>query len=199
MRKPRPLKRDPDSFRDDRLFIIACDDTYAPKQYFGFFENPRVKVHVVPTLDGTSTANRVLDRLMEFEYEEGDERWLLLDTDHCIKGGHVSSFMAAIKDAGKKNVNVALSRPCFEIWLLLHHTEDCNVGELTNAQDVEKALSQVLGSYNKTRLRTEHFQRALVDLACQRAERLDQQVGGGDIPASNTTRVYKLWRAISSK
>jgi hypothetical protein len=33
-RKPRPLKRDADSLRDDRLFIVACDDTYAAKQYF---------------------------------------------------------------------------------------------------------------------------------------------------------------------
>ena len=31
-----PLSRDPHTFRDDRLFIIACDDTYAPKQYFDF-------------------------------------------------------------------------------------------------------------------------------------------------------------------
>lgn len=72
------MTRDSNNFRDDRLFIIACDDTYAPKQYFGFFENPRVKVHVIPTLDGTSNASRVLDRLMEYEYEEGDERWLLV-------------------------------------------------------------------------------------------------------------------------
>ena len=199
MRKPRPLKRDPDSFRDDRLFIVACDDTYAPKQCFGFFENPRVKVHVVPTLDGTSTANRVLDRLLEFEHEEGDQRWLLLDTDHCVRGAHVAGFIAAIRDAAKKDVKVALSRPCFEIWLLLHHADETDILELTNAQDVEKALSKVLGSYSKSRLRTEHFQLDLVELACQRAERLDQRVGGGDIPASNTTRVYKLWRAISAK
>jgi hypothetical protein len=30
-RLPRPLKRDKDSFRDDRLFIVACDDTFAPR------------------------------------------------------------------------------------------------------------------------------------------------------------------------
>jgi hypothetical protein len=33
-RQPRPLTRDAVSLRDDRLFIVACDDTYAPKQYF---------------------------------------------------------------------------------------------------------------------------------------------------------------------
>lgn len=29
-----PLVRETATFRDDRLFIIACEDTYAPKQYF---------------------------------------------------------------------------------------------------------------------------------------------------------------------
>lgn len=81
-RRPRPLSRDQQTFRDDRLIIIACDDTYAPKQYFGFFRFPRVHVHVVETLDGTSSAQAVLQRLLGYDFEEDDERWLLLDTDH---------------------------------------------------------------------------------------------------------------------
>jgi hypothetical protein len=81
-RKARPLARDAQSLRDDRLFIVACDDTYAPAQYFDFFRITRVKVHVVPTVDGTSVAAHVLDRLLQFEHEEDDERWMLLDTDH---------------------------------------------------------------------------------------------------------------------
>ncbi len=59
-RRARPLTRDPESLRDDRLFIVACDDTYAPLQYFGFFRITRVKVHVVPTEDGTSAAQQFL-------------------------------------------------------------------------------------------------------------------------------------------
>lgn len=73
-RKPRPIPtrdKDPDSLRDDRLFIVACDDTYAPQQCFGFFRLTRVKIHVVPTLDGTSAAEHVLERLLSFEFEEG--------------------------------------------------------------------------------------------------------------------------------
>ena len=49
-RQPRPLARDSASLRDDRLFIVACDDTFAPKQYFDFFRLTRVHIHVVPTL-----------------------------------------------------------------------------------------------------------------------------------------------------
>ena len=86
-RKPRPLIRDSESLRDDRLFIIACDDTYAPKQYFNFFSMARIKVHVIetPKEDTSSHATHVLKRLQEVKYDEDDERWMLLDTDHCIK------------------------------------------------------------------------------------------------------------------
>ena len=84
-RKNRPIPsrdKDPEILRDDRLFIVACDDTYAPKQYFGFFRLPRVHVHVQETTDGSSVAQYVLERLLSYEYEDDDELWMLLDTDH---------------------------------------------------------------------------------------------------------------------
>lgn len=47
-RKPRPIKRHEATFRDDRLFIVACDDTFAPKQYFEFYERLLTK-HFPPS------------------------------------------------------------------------------------------------------------------------------------------------------
>jgi hypothetical protein len=198
-RKPRPLARDADSLRDDRLFIVACDDTYAPKQYFDFFKITRVKVHVVPTEDGTSAAEHVLERLRNIEHEDDDELWMLLDTDHYIQGTHLASFMAALAAAGQLGVNVALSRPCFELWLLLHHEEETAVLPLGSAIDVENALRERLGQYNKTNLKQEHFPLESVSSACLRAERLDSAVAGGQIPGGNTSRVYLLWKAIVAK
>ncbi len=198
-RKPRPLSRGIGSFRDDRLFIIACDDTYAPKQYFNFFKISRVQIHVVETTDGTSAAPQVLERLLEVDHEEDDELWMLLDVDHCGQGRHLQSFMYAIADAKRKGVNVALSKPCFELWLLLHHIDESQAGKLGNAKDVERALRKSLGEYNKTRLKQEHFPLASVCEAYKRAANLDRAVKGGDIPASNTTRVYKIWKSIVDK
>ena len=194
-RRPRPLKRDSTSLRDDRLFIIACDDTYAPAQYFGMFKVPRVRIHVVPTIDGTSSARHVLDRLLSFEHEDYDERWLVLDTDHYDQGTHLASFVAALREANAKGIQVALSKPCFELWLLLHLVEEDAVTEFVDANAVAVALSEKLGHYNKTRLVTEDF-KPHVDGACQRAERLDKSIMGGDIPQGNTSRVYLLCNAI---
>ena len=201
-RKARPLPRDKSTFRDDRLFLVACDDTYAPKQYFDFFELTRIKVFVVPTEDTTSHAAQVLNRLEKYrteELEEYDERWMLLDTDHCTRGTHIVSFLAAIKQAKARGINIALSKSCFEIWLLLHHAEETEVSTLGSAAEVEAALREKLGEYNKTNLKSEHYPLASVAKACQRAETLDKTVSGGDIPNNTTSRVYLLWKAIASK
>jgi hypothetical protein len=198
-RLPRPLTRDSASLRDDRLFIVACDDTFAPKQYFDFFRLPRVKVEVVPTPDGTSAALHVLHRLLQFDHDPDDELWMLLDTDHYTQGTHLASFLDALREAKRRGVNVALSKPSFELWLLLHHVEETALGVLSTAKDVEAALRATLGEYNKTNLKKEHYPPASVFDACIRAERLDATVGGGEIPSENTTRVYRLLKAIVAK
>jgi RloB-like protein len=195
-RRARPLARDKQTFRDDRLFIIACDDTYAPKQYFDFFRIPRVQVHVVETIDGTSTALAVLERLLSYDHQDHDERWLLLDTDHCIDGPHIRSFLAALRAAEQHGIRVALSRPCFELWLLLHHADEANVTGLDDCGAVTTELRRALGAYSKTSLVAAHYPLTAISDACVRAKRLDRAAGGGDIPDRNTTRVFEIWRSI---
>jgi hypothetical protein len=190
--------RDVGSLRDDRLFIIACDDTYAPKQYFDFFRLTRVQIHVVPTLDGTSAAAHVLTRLLSFEHHDDDERWLVLDVDHALNGGHVASFMEALKRAEDNGINVALSNPCFELWLLLHHQSESECSQLRNAADVTTTLRTKLGSYNKTRLNQAHFPLESVPLACSRAKTIDGPCAHKNVPDNPSTRVYRLMESIIS-
>lgn len=183
------------------LFIVACDDTYAPKQYFEFFNIPRVQVKIVETTGGTSAARHVLDRLLQYERscEKDDELWMILDTDHYASSRHIRSFMAAIKRAKLKGVKVALSKPCFEIWLLLHHLDEVAVIDLADATEAERLLRTTLGEYNKKLLKEKHFPITSVPNAIKRAEQLDTTVRGGDIPLGNTSRVYLLWQAIIDK
>jgi hypothetical protein len=204
-RKFRPIApRDsiPKKFRDDRLFFIACDDTFAPAQYFSFFRLPRIKIEVVPTIDGTSHARHVLDRLMEFSskrFSTHDERWMILDTDHLTQPNHIRGFVGALKSAERLGVKVALSRPCFELWLLLHHCDERNIANLRTASEVETALRSALGEYNKLHLKEEHYPYNLVLAASKRARRLDRSVSGGMIPEANTTRIYQILNAIGLK
>lgn len=202
-RKPRPLNREVQKYRDDRLYLVACDDTYAPDQYFKAYEQDflgtRLQVKVVPTIDGSSSAEHVLNRLLAYEgLEEYDQRWLVLDTDHYIKDSHRPSFLKALKLARQANVRIAISRPSFEFWLIIHHlaADDSRLSHITNADSIGDLLNEVLGSYNKKKLNMAHFPLSAVPQAIARAECIDRQVWGGDIPECPTTRVYKLWLEI---
>jgi hypothetical protein len=194
--KPRPLNRGSGTLRDDRLFLVACDDTYAPKQYFDFLRLSRVQIHVVETDDNRSAAVYVLERLKKFEVMDDDERWMVLDTDHCIQESHFPSFIQAITEARQAGIKIALSRPSFELWLLLHHVDENAVKNLQDASETEAKLREVVGEYNKTNLKAGHYPLASIAAAISRAERLDAQVQGGDRPGGNTTRVYQLLKAI---
>jgi hypothetical protein len=48
-RKPLSIGRAERTRRDDRFFVVAAEDTYAPDQYFKGLEFPRVKVVLLPT------------------------------------------------------------------------------------------------------------------------------------------------------
>lgn len=193
-RQPRPINRNALTMRDDKLFIIACDDTYAVKQYFGFFKMSRVQIHVIPSDARQSSAYHALERLRKIDHFDDDELWILLDTDHYICGEHLGNFTRTLSEARRANINIALSRPCFEVWLLLHH--ESNLAGLDNANMVERQLRDILGEYNKTSLKPEHYPIEKVADAIRNAETIDAIVGGNDIPDSTTTRVYLLWKSV---
>ncbi len=194
---PRPLVRETATFRDDRLFIVACEDTHAPQQYFEFFEIPRVQIHVVPTEDGRSSPQHVLERLLAIEHAEYDERWLLLDVDHRSAGPHVANLVKTLSEARRQGVKAAICNPCFELWLLLHHRSEDELGGFADCGVVESVLRDVLGGYNKRRLRSQQFNRQSVAEACARARRLDETVPWS-VPEGYAAQVHRLWEAIAA-
>jgi len=203
-RKQRPLDREIQTYRDDRVYLVACDDTYAPDQYFSELQKhftgsgARLQVRVVPTKDGTSAAEHVLNRLLEYDIGERDQRWLLLDTDHYIKEGHRKSFLQALTKARQEGVFIAINKPCFEFWLLLHLLEksDERLGEITNADSASNLLKELLGAYSKRNVDMSHFPISSLPKAIRTGREVDGEVNGGDIPDSNTGRTYLLWEEV---
>jgi len=194
-RKRRPLRRDKADFRDDHFILIASDDKYAPQQYFESLQLRGIKFFVEPASDTESSAERVLQRLLRYDHEPDDERWLVLDTDHRDQGPHLRGFISTLKEAEDKGINIALSKPCFEVWLLLHQADEESAAGLMKCGEIIDRLKAVPDGYNKTNIRPERFVEHM-PLACERARRLDESVSGGLIPASNTTRVYKIFDAL---
>jgi hypothetical protein len=155
MRKKRPLDRSTNVVRDASLIVIASEDKYAVRQYFDFFRSTKIQFKVLETEDGKSAPEHILGRLddymKEFDIGEGDEFWFVSDCDHWIKAGHIKNLVRVIQECRQKGIQVALSNPCFELWLLLHFV-DFPPGDAITCAEVENLIRKAVGSYDKTRI-----------------------------------------------
>lgn len=118
-----------------------------------------------------------------------DEVWCVTDVDHYEReGGKVTRAMNL---AAKAGIHLAVSNPCFEIWLLLHR-ESCAT-PCENCTAVLRKLRRRLPAYDKTRLKFVDFAHGL-DEALTRAERLEPT--GRDHARNPSTSVWRLVKAI---
>lgn len=187
-RKKRPLNRKIQHYRDTKLYIIATEGEKTEKQYFDIFRNLKIQVRVIPTEGGLSAPEYVLERLEQFEeqYQIGneDELWLMIDVDRW--GDRKLSQISAA--TSQKDYQLAVSNPCFEVWLYLH-CADYENDDLTCAE-VEELLRQHLGSYNKRNLSIDVYKPNVGD-AVRRAKRLHTNTNER-WPSSLGTHVYKI-------
>lgn len=190
-RKKRPLDYNVPYQRDTRLIVIAAEGRETEKQYFAQFGDKRVHVKVLATgKDNQSAPEHVIERLTRFrdEYQIGgdDELWLMVDVDRW-------NLAKIAQEAVQRGYQLAISNPCFEVWLLCHFQEP--PAEASVCQPIEDALRAALGgSYNKSKLNISQFVDRL-DFALSRAERLD--VNPKDRwPQSVGSHVYRVVRSI---
>lgn len=198
-RRRRPLDRAIPHLRDTRLVVIATEGARTEKQYFTIFQgrNSRVQVHVLPTAAGASSPAHVLDRLREYrrQYDlgRGDVLCLVIDTDRW-PDKQLGKVAAA---AFKCNFVLAVTRPCFELWLFLHHADPVAGMDAMNSNQIEAELRALLGGYDKSNLQPAKFE-PHVQRAAERAIVLDVRPEDR-WPNRLGTRVYRVVQAINER
>ncbi len=175
--------------RDARLFIIATEGAVTEEKYFGMFGSSRIQVKVLPTgSDNQSLPDRVLDRLNsfteEFDLHEDDMLWLVLDVDRW--GDEKLSLVC--REAKQKNYYLAISNPCFAVWLCLH-CDELNSEDKTCKQ-FKARLRKILGSYNRSNLDLSQYASNL-SIAVERAKTLHPDLQQ-NWPPTIGTHVYRL-------
>lgn len=111
---------------------------------------------------------------------EHDEVWVVCDVDDF-------DVTVAMVEARRFNVNLALSVPSFEIWLILHLRDGCP--GFNDAKQAVRYLQGLLPQWTKENLEFDDFA-AAVDQAMERAKRL------GEPPRANPSTA--VWRLIES-
>jgi RloB-like protein len=157
--------------RDARLFVIATEGEKTEKQYFEMFGNSKIKVEILETVDRDSAPQFVLERLDSFkdrfDLSDEDMLWLVIDVDQWYKHKHL---IYVCREAKQKNYNLAVSNPCFEVWLNFHF-EDLNPADIA-CSDFGKRLREILGSYNKSNLDLSLYSQSNIEDAINRAKSL---------------------------
>ncbi|MDP1679763.1 MAG: RloB family protein [Candidatus Nitrotoga sp.] len=190
-------------YRDATLCVIAVEGAKTESIYFRMFRDPSLptfnkRVQVVPLIDDVSHKSNpvdVLRRLDDYRSDndvtEADQFWLVCDLDHWANHGNLQT---ALTLCGQKNYSMAVSNPCFELWLLLHFDVDLvGINALTigkQKKEIEKKLKLELGSYSKSNYPTSALA-ANIHMAIKNAKEMDNPPTVGWPNAAGTT-VYKL-------
>jgi hypothetical protein len=172
--------------------IIATEGEKTEKQYFDIFENTRIQVRVISTEDGLSSPEHVFERLKEFheqyELNDDDELWLMIDVDRW-GNQKLSQISSATR---QKGFSLAISNPCFEVWLLLHLVDVIPINSTCN--NVKARLRRELGSYNPSNLDIGVY-RPFVGEAVRRARNL-RQLPNERWPRLFGSHVYKVVESL---
>jgi hypothetical protein len=201
-------------FRDAKLIIIATEGMQTERIYFEdmasprYYYNPRIHVNVLEPEGTASSPEHVLQRLRQFRKQyhlnRYDELWLVVDRDRWPEA-MLATVSARCQQA---NYFMAVSNPCFELWLLLHlqslnqypdeflHAFLVNLRE-GNRTRLESELVSLLGAYNKSHPDTSQFL-PYVETAIQRARALDRHPEHR-WPNDLGTRAYLLAERIMNR
>jgi len=207
-----------EAFRDARLIVIASEGKDTERIYFKAlakeYTNPRVHVHILERSEAeqnNSSPDHVLKQLndykSQYELEADDELWLVVDKDRWTEA---MLSRVATECSQEVAMHMALSNPCFELWLLLHIEDAVSLTPEEQMLWIENRRKSKNGDpYLKVRMRLkmgsyhESSYDALaliahVEDAIERARALDKNPNDR-WPQTLGTRVYLLAESVMNR
>ncbi|WP_432327509.1 RloB family protein [Mucilaginibacter sp. P25] len=174
-------------FRDYRKFIIICEGE-REDDYFKEFNNinRRIQIHVVERDKGKSAVKYLLNRAANYDEQYGieleDFLWFVLDVDRWPKEQINELFQNCEQ---KQNWFIAISNPCFEVWLH-YHILKLIPAELDSPAKLKNNLSKIIqGGYNVKKVY------ALIENAILNSKAVDRNEDYY-FPEIFVTKIYKL-------
>jgi hypothetical protein len=188
-----------------KLFLIACEGAETEPEYFNELKpivagrDAIIRVDLVANPNHKSHPKKVLERLLAAaknkEIKAGDELWLVIDRDEWSS----TDLDEICKESMKLGYFVALSNPCFELWLFLHLA---NNRQFADRHQCQRELGKVFKSY-QTNGKSGYDAKFLIDKipkAIERAKAIDLETKNL-WPKKQGTRVHllveKLFRRVA--
>ncbi|MGD9685368.1 MAG: RloB family protein [Desulfobacter sp.] len=187
MAKRRKFERNPPVLHYRKVFVLATEGTTTEPQYFELFNSKTTTITIKWIKGYHSDPDHVLRRMKQYlkdnALKPGDAAWLVIDKDQWTDE-QLSRLQAWATTHDQ--YGLAVSNPCFELWLLLHFEDAAGV---TNQRLCKERLKRHLPNYDK------HVEAGKlipgVSEAIDRARRKDNPPCT-DWPRTIGTTVYRL-------
>ncbi|RUL88660.1 RloB family protein [Tautonia sociabilis] len=200
-RRRRPGRRPP-TRSPKRKILIVCEGAKTEPQYFKQFASVHraaiVQVDVIPgsgvPLTVVQEAKRRKAKASEDARRENDP-YLKYDLVWCVFDVDDHPHLKeALQTAERNGIDVALSNPCFELWLMLHLRDAPGSIHRRKAQAMMKRL---VANYDKS-VDFDVYRDGYAS-AVARARKLDELAEADGEPGRNpTTNVYVLTEMIAN-
>ncbi|MDE0269156.1 MAG: RloB family protein [Acidimicrobiaceae bacterium] len=202
-RHPRPLRRRPPKLDEKKRFVIFCEGKVTEPQYLNALARlPEVRKTTSLDIRGQGfDPKRLVKELRDFRKEDQPQRkaqeqtntqyWCVFDVEAPIFHTRLNDAIQMARDNG---IHLAVSNPCFELWLILHDID--HKRWLTNAES-RKILRNYDDSEGKSLPTEAYIQRR--QQAVTRARELDKMhdQAGRDLPYNNpSSGMFKLLDAV---
>jgi hypothetical protein len=184
--------------------LVVCEGEVTEPAYIealrSWSRNPRVEIVVEPKggvpmslIARAIELKTAADRRAKQEKDENliyEEVWCVFDVDEHPR---VEDARFRARQAG---LRLAMSNPCFELWLYLHFAESPG---LQHRHDLQKMLRRRMPSPPTAKTIDPAALRPGIRQAILRAERLERDATQDGEPTRNpTTEVFKLVRLIDA-
>lgn len=143
-KREHSLKRKTARKQELRTIYVFCEGEKSEPNYLQGIKSLKVvrnQVSLNIEVDPRSAApKKIVERaIARLSSEESDECWCIFDVEAPQSHPNIEKIVELAKRNG---VNVAVSNPCFELWLVLHH-RDCsgyvNTSDIVRtSKDLEK-------------------------------------------------------------
>ncbi|MEU3216397.1 RloB family protein [Streptomyces sp. NPDC006971] len=203
MKRGKPLKRTRGARPEQRRFLIYCEGECTEHQYFKGLRAELRALPVAVCLGGEHGEPKSLVKAA-IEHKNrapssASDRWTAYDEVWCVIDVEApvphEGLADALKLARRNGIEVALTNPCFELWLLLHFQD---VRGYCTSAEAQKALEK-LGSCGYSVSRKHLVYESLRDGHTQ-AEELARALRGrkkghADNPWTDVDRLVGLLKA----
>jgi RloB-like protein len=174
-----------------RTILVYCGGDRTEPDYFDglrvSLRSSRVTVKVRKESIAPDALVRAASAYRDRRPNVFDEIWCVVDVDQF-------DIDAASLEARRYGVSLAVSNPCFEFWLLLHHVDRRSY--CADCTEVVRLLRKYVPRYDKARLRFNDFTMGMTP-AVDRARKLDAT--GEHWRRNPSTGVWRLVEQIAGK